>query len=490
MHEIEALDREDALAFYAASTRPTTPSWSSPATSTADEVRALAEETYGKVARRAEPGAAAAAGRAAAAAPRAASRSPTRRSTQPSLQRAYLVPSYARGRAPARPRRSTCWPTILGGGATSRLYRALVVEQGVAASAGAWYQGSALDATRLRRLRHAAARTSALDDARGGGRRRAAPTLVENGVADEELDARQDAARRRRRLRPGQPVLARPHLRRALTIGGTVDDVARLAATHRAPSPPTTSSASPASCSTSGARSPATLSAPAEDEALVIRCTCRTHASGADLASPCSVAARHRCLAGQADPSIQRVVSPGGIEAWLVEEHAVPLVAAGVRLRAAAPRRTRPARPGSPTCCPGLLDEGAGDLDADAFQERLDELGDRAVASRPSRDPFSGSLRTLAENRDEAFGCCALALTEPRFDAEPVERVRAQVAGRHAPRAQRSRTRSPAAPGGRGLSRPSLRPAGATARSRASPPIDARTICAAYRRAHRWRATT
>ena len=73
-----------------------------------------------------------------------------------------------------------------------------------------------------------------------------------------------------------------------------------------------------------------------------------------------------------------------------------------------------------------LLDEGAGELDAKAFQQRLEE---RAIelSFNVGRDYFRGTLRTLSENREEAFDLLRLALTAPRFDPEPVERVRTQV---------------------------------------------------------------
>jgi zinc protease len=73
-----------------------------------------------------------------------------------------------------------------------------------------------------------------------------------------------------------------------------------------------------------------------------------------------------------------------------------------------------------------LIDEGAGDLDSKAFHERLDR---RAIELHFSatRDYFRGSLRTLKDNRDEAFGLLRLALTAPRFDSDAFERIRAQT---------------------------------------------------------------
>ena len=76
-----------------------------------------------------------------------------------------------------------------------------------------------------------------------------------------------------------------------------------------------------------------------------------------------------------------------------------------------------------------LLDEGAGELDSAAFQGRLEEL---AITLRfdADLDTLRGSLETLTENRDEAFALLRRALGEPRFDADPVERVRSQLQAR------------------------------------------------------------
>ena len=123
--------------------------------------------------------------------------------------------------------------------------------------------------------------------------------------------------------------------------------------------------------------------------------------------------------------SINRVVSPSGIEAWLVEDHAVPLIALDFAFVGGA--NEDPAdKPGVANMVASLLDEGAGDLGAMAFHERLEghaiELGFNA-----GRDYFHGSVRTLGENRDIAFDMLRLALTGARFDGEAVERIRSQV---------------------------------------------------------------
>jgi len=148
-HEIEALNREDALAFYRRFYTPNNAILVVAGDVTADEVKKLAEETYGKV----QPTATAETG------PRKRPQEPTQiaprqvtladpRVTQHSLQRAYLVPSSSTAK-PGESEALEVLAHILGNSSTGRLYRTLVMDRGVAVSAGGWYSGSALDATRF-----------------------------------------------------------------------------------------------------------------------------------------------------------------------------------------------------------------------------------------------------------------------------------------------------------------------------------------------------
>ncbi len=122
---------------------------------------------------------------------------------------------------------------------------------------------------------------------------------------------------------------------------------------------------------------------------------------------------------------IQRVVSPGGIEAWLVEDHAIPLVSLSLAFTGGA-SQDPVLKPGVANMVSGLLDEGASYLDSKAFQSRLDELSIE-LSYDAGRDTFTGSLRTLEENLDEAANLLRLSLRWPRFDTEPVERIRDQI---------------------------------------------------------------
>lgn len=122
---------------------------------------------------------------------------------------------------------------------------------------------------------------------------------------------------------------------------------------------------------------------------------------------------------------ITRVVSPGGIEAWLVEDHANPIIDMEVSFKGGASQDSA-AKGGLATFVAGMLDEGAGPFDSQTFQGKLE---DRAIdlSFSANQDFLSGHLKTLTRNRDEAFDLFRLSMTAPRFDAKPLERVRAQV---------------------------------------------------------------
>jgi len=122
--------------------------------------------------------------------------------------------------------------------------------------------------------------------------------------------------------------------------------------------------------------------------------------------------------------TIERIVSPAGIEAWLVRESATPLVAMAYSFHGGASQDPAD-KSGLANLATDLLDEGAGDLDGKTFHERLENHAIE-LSFRVGRDYFSGNVRTLNEHRDEAFDLLHLALSAPRFDADAVERVRLQ----------------------------------------------------------------
>ena len=221
MHEIETLNREDALDFYNRFYTPNNAVLIVAGDATAEEVRTLAERTYGKVERRAEPGERIrprepepiAAREVTLASPRV---------DQENVRRVWLTPSFNTA-APGEAEALSLLADILGGGATGRLYRNLVLGEQIAISTGAWYQGSALDDTQLSVFAIPAANV-ALEDLAAGFDRVIAE-IAANGPTDEELErARNSQIASTVFAQDNQASIARIY-GVALTTGSTVEDV-------------------------------------------------------------------------------------------------------------------------------------------------------------------------------------------------------------------------------------------------------------------------
>ena len=130
-------------------------------------------------------------------------------------------------------------------------------------------------------------------------------------------------------------------------------------------------------------------------------------------------------LPALAEIEIQEVVSPGGVRAWLVEEHSIPFTALDIRFRGGTSQDAPGAR-GAVNLMAALLEEGSGDMDARAFTRAVEELA-AGFGFDASDDSASVSARFLTENRDQAVGLLRQALHQPRFDPDAIERVRAQI---------------------------------------------------------------
>lgn len=151
----------------------------------------------------------------------------------------------------------------------------------------------------------------------------------------------------------------------------------------------------------------------------------RTGAARRLLAVVCFALTSLTAVPSFAATKIQHLVTPGGIEAWFVQDATVPLVAMEYAFAGGAAQDPAD-KPGVGYMVASLLDEGAADLDSRTFHERLDR---RAIelSFTIERDRLRGSLRMLKEHSDEAFGLLRLALTAPRFDSSDVERIRSQI---------------------------------------------------------------
>lgn len=222
MHEIEGLNREDALAYYRRFYTPENAILVVAGDVTPEEVRKAADATYGKIPRRGEPPVRR---RPQEPDPRAARLVTLAdpKVEQPSLQKAYLVPSYTTG-APGEAEALEVLVQILAAHSTGRLHRRLVVEQKVAVAAGGWYQSSALDRSRL--LLYAVPRPGVTLQSLDGDLDACIAEIVSGGVDEREL------ARAKTRLiadtvyaQDSQASLARIY-GSTLATGGTVASVA------------------------------------------------------------------------------------------------------------------------------------------------------------------------------------------------------------------------------------------------------------------------
>ncbi len=123
--------------------------------------------------------------------------------------------------------------------------------------------------------------------------------------------------------------------------------------------------------------------------------------------------------------TIEEVKSPSGVTAWLVQDHSLPVVTLDVSFRGGAALDPKD-KEGLATLTADLLDEGAGSLDSEAFQGRLEDLA-TSLEFRAAEDGIGGSLRTITANVEPAFELLHLSLTAPRFDEDAVKRVRGQL---------------------------------------------------------------
>ncbi|MHA1113197.1 MAG: M16 family metallopeptidase [Alphaproteobacteria bacterium] len=122
---------------------------------------------------------------------------------------------------------------------------------------------------------------------------------------------------------------------------------------------------------------------------------------------------------------IREVVSATGIRAWLVTDSSVPVISVKIAFRGGA-AADPPGKAGLADMATGLLTEGAGEMDSQAFSRRLEDLS-VGLSFGAGMDRVTGSLSTLTENRADAFDLLRLALTEARFDQDAVDRVRRQI---------------------------------------------------------------
>ena len=123
--------------------------------------------------------------------------------------------------------------------------------------------------------------------------------------------------------------------------------------------------------------------------------------------------------------TVETVRSPQGITAWLVQDHTQKVISLNFLIRGGAASDPKD-KAGLSSFATGLLDEGAGPYDSGQYQGKLEDLS-AGISFDATGDYLEGSLKTLSPNRDAVFELLQLALTQPHFDADAVDRVRAEL---------------------------------------------------------------
>lgn len=122
---------------------------------------------------------------------------------------------------------------------------------------------------------------------------------------------------------------------------------------------------------------------------------------------------------------VERIVSPSGIEAWLVSDSTVPMIVMRAYWRGGSAIEPENVI-GATSVMADMMTEGSGPMNANAFKERLQDLN-MSLSFGAGWDGVAMHLTTLSENRDAALEMARLALYEPRFDAEPLARIKRQM---------------------------------------------------------------
>ncbi|HLQ18776.1 MAG TPA: pitrilysin family protein [Tabrizicola sp.] len=130
-------------------------------------------------------------------------------------------------------------------------------------------------------------------------------------------------------------------------------------------------------------------------------------------------------IPAQAEIAIKEVTSPGGIKAWLVEDHNIPFTALEIQFKGGTSLEA-PDKRGVINLMTATLEEGAGEMDSKAFAEARDALA-ASISFDSGTDSVGVSAKFLTENRDQVIDLMREALVNPRFDQDAVDRVREQV---------------------------------------------------------------
>ncbi|CAE7205153.1 mutL [Symbiodinium microadriaticum] len=384
-HEIAGLTLEDAVSFYRRYYAPDNAILIVAGDVTMAEVKPLAQKHFGKK-------------KPSGIKPRQRLSEPPHRAArylveeapdvrERSFTKSWLAPSYTTAGSELGVAIDLLADHI-GGGSRGLLYKELVVNQGIAVNAGAWWWSNALNDNRFTIY------ATPKPDVSREQLEQAVEAIVDQ-TRSELITENELIAAKTRLISDGIHALdSRSGIARAvgsaLTTGGSIDDMKSW---------------------------PRYLKA---TKAETIR------------------EAAQRIFNDRALPALALDITPlsnvKGISAWLVQDDTVPLVTiefAWVGGAASDPDD----KAGRATFVAGLMDEGAGDLRAQEFQAAMDALGGR-LSFEAGQDTFRGSLTVIASNLAPAIRLLKSALTDPRFDEDAVERIRDQILSIHRRNAQ------------------------------------------------------
>ena len=130
--------------------------------------------------------------------------------------------------------------------------------------------------------------------------------------------------------------------------------------------------------------------------------------------------------AARALAPVQTVESPGGLKAFLIEDYSIPAIALSFSFCQAGAAYDPPERAGLAYLASTTLDEGAGERDSQTVRQLLEDYS-ITMRFNAGLDDFRGQIRVLDRYRDIGIDLLADALTNPRFDEEPVARLKSQI---------------------------------------------------------------
>ena len=402
-HEIKTLDRAKAIAFYRRFYAPNNAILVVAGDVTPDEVKKLAEDTYGKVQR--QPGVLRVPRPSEPVQPgirRLELRDARARSL--SLQRYYATPSYKSAQGNEAEAIDTL-SIVLGDGPTSRLYRQLVEEKNIAANAGASFSAVALDGGSL--TVYAVAGDGVKQEALEQAIDKSIAEFIKEGPTADELEQAKDAmiasyvysadnqaglaSRYGSNLVIGRSIAdieawpdrvakvtaadVKAVAAKYLTLANSVTAISFRSPPMKGPTRCARSRGNEPSCATRVRRPPALVR-------QLASCAC-----GLAMAIALVLAS----LGGARAADVQQIKSPGGISAWLVEEKSLPIIA--LRFAFDGGSTQEPAgKEGTAGLLAAMLDQGAGDMPGPVYQKQIEKLAVR-LAFDSDRDTSSATSR-------------------------------------------------------------------------------------------------